>query len=348
VTGPALARPTAAVSAALALLPAAPGVYRMRDARGRVLYTGRSGDLRTRVRSYWRDLRDRPHLAPMLRSVAWVEPTVCESEHEAALFERHLLMRHRPPYNRTTGQGQLVHLRLSTDPAAPSLDPVVLEPASVPGGELYGPYLGWEPSRLASAALNRLFPIRYTAGGLDPSRRELARSRGVGEQDLRTLASRIGAVLERRPRALAGALARLTELREQAAADLQFEAAAELQRQLEALRWIAQARPRPRAAGDVDVWAPAESAAVLLRIRSGDLEDCVVCGAAGMASYYAGRPRPGRVLTCGAGPAAGADDAAWLAVAEANASLTDRLIAAGARPQPAGAAPSRARTGSLV
>jgi len=320
------------VSAALALLPASPGVYRMRDARGRVVYTGRSGDLRARVRSYWGDLRDRPHLARMLRSVAWVEPTVCESEHEAALFERHLLMRHRPPYNRTTGVEQLVHLRLSTDPATPSLDPVVLEPAAVPGGELSGPYLGWEPTRLAAAALNRLFPIRYTAAGLDPSRRELARSRGVGERDRRTLAGRIRAVLERQPGALDGALARLTELRDRAAGDLQFEAAAELQRQLDALRWIAQARPRPAATGDVDVWAPAGSAAVLLRIRSGDLDDCLVCGAEGMAGHYAGRPRPGRVLRCGAGPAAGADDAAWLALAEANASLAERLIAAGARP----------------
>ena len=332
MTGPALAPPTAAVSAALALLPAAPGVYRMRDGRGRVVYTGRSGDLRARVRSYWRDLRDRPHLARMLRSVAWVEPTVCESEHEAALFERHLLMGRRPPYNRTTGVEQLVHLRLRTEPGAPSLDPVVLEPGGAPGGELYGPYLGWEPTRLASAALNRLFPIRYTASGLDPSRRELARSRGVGERDRPTLASRMRAVLERRPRALAGALARLTELRDHEAANLQFEAAAELQRQLDALRWIAQARPRPAAIGDVDVWALGGSAALLLRIRSGDLEDCVVCSADGMGGYYAGRPRPGRVLTCGAGPAAGADEAAWLAVAEANASLAERLIAAGARP----------------
>lgn len=331
MTRPALAPPTAAVTAALALLPAGPGVYRMRDARGRVVYTGRSGDLRARVRSYWRDLGDRPHLARMLRSVEWVEPIVCESEHEAALFERHLLARRLPRYNRTTGVEQLVHLRLATDEAAPTLDPVVLEPGAAPGGALYGPYLGWEPTRLASAALNRLFPIRYTAAGLDPSRRELARSRGVGEGDRPTLASRIRAVLERQPRALAGALARLTELRDQAAAELQFEAAAELQRQLGALRWIAQARPRQGPSADVDVWAPAGGAAVLLRVRAGDLEDCVVCGADVMAGYYAGLPRPERVLTRGTAPAAEAD-AAWLAVAEANAVLAERLIAAGARP----------------
>ena len=70
---------------------------------------------------------------------------------------------------------------------------------------------------------------------------------------------------------------------------------------------------------------------MLLRIRSGGLEDCLVCSAEGMAGYYAGRPRPERVLSRGAAPAAAAD-AAWLAVAEANAALAERLIAAGARP----------------
>jgi excinuclease ABC subunit C len=233
----------------------------MRDARWRVLYIGRSGDLRVRVRSYWRDLRDRPHLAPMLRLVAWVEPTVCESEHEAALFERHLLLRRRPRYNRITGVEQVVYLRLASDPTAPSLDPIVLEPDGETCGELFGPYLGWEPARLAAAALNRLYPIRYTASHLDSSRRELGRSRGVTPGDRRPLAGRMRDVLECRPGALAGAFERLTELRDIAADQLQFEAAGELQRQLDALRWIVQVRPRPHDAGDLDGWAVAASAA---------------------------------------------------------------------------------------
>jgi excinuclease ABC subunit C len=303
----------------------------MRDVRGRVVYTGRSGDLRARVRSYWRDLRDRPHLAAMLRSVAWVEPTICESEHEAALFERHLLARRRPRYNRTTGVEQVVHLRLAADAAAPSLDPLVLEPDARPCGELFGPYLGWEPTRLAAAALNRLYPISYAASELDRTRRELARSRGVGPGDRPALASRIRGVLERRPRAVANALARLTVLRGRAAGDLQFEAAAELQRQIAALRWIAQVRPRP-AAGDVDVWAAAGTAAVLLQVRSGAIEDCVVCRVDAGGGRDGSGPSACRLLTRGRERPGDANDAAWLAMAEANAALAARLIAAGARP----------------
>jgi len=324
LTRPSLAAPTAAVTAALTLLPVAPGVYRMRDGAGRVIYTGRSGDLRARVRSYWRDLGDRPHLARMLRSVAWVEPTLCASEHEAALFERHLLRRRRPPYNRTTGVEQLMHLRLVSDAAAPSLDPVVLDAGEEPGGELYGPYLGWEPVRQAAAALNRLYPLRYTADHLDPSRRELARSRGVGAGDRQPLANRIRAVLERRPRALAAARARLTLLRDQAAADLQFEAAAELQRQVDALGWIAQARPRPGTAGDVDVRATSGGATVVLQVRAGMLHDCLV--------GPHGSPPAMRVLEPPGDGRPDSNDGHWLATAAANAALAERLIAAGARP----------------
>ena len=73
---------------AVAALPAAPGVYRFRDAGGRVLYVGRAGELRRRVSSYWGDLRDRRHLRRMMLRVARIEALVCDSAHEAAWAER--------------------------------------------------------------------------------------------------------------------------------------------------------------------------------------------------------------------------------------------------------------------
>src|SRR2546421_119021 len=79
--------PASTVRRALRLLPHRPGVYLLRDRGGRVIYVGRSRDLASRVRSYWGDLRDRPHLARMVARVVWVEPVLCESEHEAAFLE---------------------------------------------------------------------------------------------------------------------------------------------------------------------------------------------------------------------------------------------------------------------
>ena len=75
---------------AAASLPLAPGVYRFRDQAGRVLYIGRAVSLRRRVLSYWGDLGDRGHLAPMVARIARVEAVICDSAHEAAWLERNL------------------------------------------------------------------------------------------------------------------------------------------------------------------------------------------------------------------------------------------------------------------
>jgi excinuclease UvrABC nuclease subunit len=53
-----------------AALPRVPGVYRFRDRAGRVLYIGRAVILRRRVMSYWGELGDRAHLAPMVARIA--------------------------------------------------------------------------------------------------------------------------------------------------------------------------------------------------------------------------------------------------------------------------------------
>jgi excinuclease ABC subunit C len=88
---------------AIAGLPGTPGVYRFRDARGGVLYIGRATALRNRVASYWSDLRDRGHLAPMVARVTRIEAVTCDSPHEGVWLERNLLEASLPPWNRTPG-----------------------------------------------------------------------------------------------------------------------------------------------------------------------------------------------------------------------------------------------------
>ena len=137
-----------AVKKALELLPHQPGVYILRDATGRVIYVGRSRDLSSRVRTYWSDLGDRRHLVRMVERVAWLEPVVCASEHEAAFLESDLIGRHRARYNRTLGMESCVWMRLDANPSAPSLD-VVHEAHPGDGAAWFGPYLGWEAARHA-------------------------------------------------------------------------------------------------------------------------------------------------------------------------------------------------------
>src|SRR3984957_12010731 len=124
---------------AISRLPHAPGVYRFRAAAGEVLYIGRATTLRSRVASYWSDLRDRGHLAPMVARVARVEAVACDSPHEAAWLERNLLEAARPRWNRTAGgQENPVYLRLDDRPRVPGLT-VARRPEPGDGRRYFGP-----------------------------------------------------------------------------------------------------------------------------------------------------------------------------------------------------------------
>ena len=334
--------PTPGVRRALALLPHEPGVYMLRDRGGRVIYVGRSRDLSNRVRSYWVDLGDRPHLVRMVERVEWVEPVLCASEHEAAFLESDLLERHPSRYNRTLGMESCVWLRLDATPEAPTLD-VVHDACFEDGAAWFGPYLGWEPVRQAAAGLLRLYPLRYSGTSLPRSDREMARNLGVSEADTAELAGRIARVLRRDRRAVPAAIHGLEEMRDRAAGLLMFEHAELLQRQIRGLLWITEpqklARPEP-IDHDFCAVAATRDAAVLLilelrggrlvqrhlrRLRSPEAWQEVLDTHRGGRGFSRSARIP--ITVPGQDRGARSTDRDWIDLAQQNADLMVRLVA---------------------
>jgi len=81
-------------------LPALPGVYLFQDAQGTVLYVGKAGSLRARVRSYFADIRGaEPKTAALLHEAHDLTYIAVDNEREALALENNLIKKHLPRFN---------------------------------------------------------------------------------------------------------------------------------------------------------------------------------------------------------------------------------------------------------
>src|SRR5215471_7869152 len=83
----------------LKTLPGSPGVYRMLDAAGSVIYVGKARNLRARVTSYARAGNHTNRITRMIANTAAMEFVSVRTEAEALLLEANLIKRFRPRYN---------------------------------------------------------------------------------------------------------------------------------------------------------------------------------------------------------------------------------------------------------
>jgi excinuclease ABC subunit C len=89
----------AAIRAVVKTLPVRPGVYRMLDAKGEVLYVGKARALRNRVTNYTQVSRMTRRLQRMVAQTRSMQIVTTNTEAEALLLEAQLIKRYRPPYN---------------------------------------------------------------------------------------------------------------------------------------------------------------------------------------------------------------------------------------------------------
>jgi excinuclease ABC subunit C len=143
----------------LGTLTGLPGVYRMLDASGAVIYVGKAGNLRKRVSSYFRKSGLSPKTRALVEQIAAIETTVTHTEGEALLLESNLIKQFRPRYNVLLRDDKSYpYIYLSTEQDYPR---VTLHRGARRGkGRYFGPYPNAGSVRESLHLLQKLFRVR--------------------------------------------------------------------------------------------------------------------------------------------------------------------------------------------
>ena len=143
----------------LANLTHRPGVYRMLDKRGKLIYVGKAGDLKKRVSSYFQKQHSDAKTASMVALVADVEVTLTNTESEALILEYNLIKRHKPRFNVVLRDDKSYpYVYVSTEHPFPRLR--FYRGARKGKGRYFGPYPSAGSVRKTLNELQKLFLLR--------------------------------------------------------------------------------------------------------------------------------------------------------------------------------------------
>jgi excinuclease ABC subunit C len=156
---PDLEQGVAAIRNVLKTLPRRPGVYRMQDARGDVLYVGKARALKNRVTSYTQVARLPKRLQRMVSQTRSMTIVTTRTEAEALLLEAQLIKRFRPPYNVLLRDDKsFPFILLREDHAFPRVQKH--RGARRAKGQYYGPFASAGSVTRTLNALQKLFLLR--------------------------------------------------------------------------------------------------------------------------------------------------------------------------------------------
>lgn len=219
-------------------LPEAPGVYLWKREE-EVLYVGKAKNLRARVRSYFHAEGKAAHIAQEATGLDFI---ATRDEVEALLLEANLIKAHRPPYNVLLKDDKHYPFLKLTREAFPTL--LVVRRVEEDGAKYFGPFPEASALRRIKTLIDRVFPLRKNSGYPMKKRRYPCLNYSMGRclapcvgladpETYREVVRQVKAVLEGR---VDGLIEELNAKMREAARRLEFERAAEIRDQIEALR----------------------------------------------------------------------------------------------------------------
>jgi excinuclease ABC subunit C len=136
-----------------------PGIYKMLDANGHILYIGKAKNLKKRVASYFRQQAASPKQQAMVAKILAIEVTVTHTEGEALLLESQLIKRHQPRYNiNLRDDKSYPYVFLSSYHDFPQLS--FHRGAKKRRGRYFGPYPSASAVKETLKLLQKIFPVR--------------------------------------------------------------------------------------------------------------------------------------------------------------------------------------------
>lgn len=246
-----------------------PGVYKMLDAKGEVIYVGKAKNLKKRVSSYFLKSTASPKQSAMVSRVHSIESTVTRTEGEALLLENQLIKRYKPRYNITLRDDKSYpYIYVSTGHNFPRV--TFHRGARKRPGRYFGPYPSASAVRESLKLLQKTFRVRQCEDSYFENRSrpclqyQIDRCTGpcvdlIGRD---AYAEDVQHTLWLLDGESAKVIADLAKHMEQAAGDLDFERAARYRDRIATLRGLLQKQFVAGEKGDLDIVACAATGGV--------------------------------------------------------------------------------------
>ncbi|NLS77516.1 MAG: excinuclease ABC subunit UvrC [Chloroflexi bacterium] len=230
----------------LETLPTKPGVYLMKGATGTIIYVGKAISLRNRVRSYFHASADHPpKVRRMVEQIADIDFIVTGSELEALILENNLIKKHRPRYNvRLKDDKRYPYIKITVQEDYPHI--YLVRRLLDDGARYFGPYTSSKAVHATMDLLRNMFPYLSCTRKITGQDKRACLYYYIG----RCAGPCIGAVTKEEYHALIDQVCLflegktdkiLKELRlamTKAAEELQFERAAKLRDQIQAVEQV--------------------------------------------------------------------------------------------------------------